>query len=557
MSPTTAGKAEYYSVNGVALPPTLSVSLDPDAIYDYEADGTPLRGTLATIHIPYNQLSGESQQPFITQLLGWDLLNPLNQYDPYDPDKPWKQNRPLTTLLTVDAKNITSMEGVQVNEGKPWTNQLTYTINNLQPILPHVHAYVNSLAFDINRLDLAPLSLALASRYVNHITPASPFYTENGGVWTSTTDLSTIDFINANAINYTHTGDFFFSSPIDSATKAMKPVGDVTINANNADTITVDAIVDGNLTISSTSAKEVVVTGLVNGTLTLDVPEAHIYLNSIEVPVGTSGNFPVDGFATVVVNAMASSTLTISGDVEITTLTMNCGGTIENGGTIDNLTIATNQTVVLEGVYTDATGNTQTAITISSTVVACVIVNKTGESITVTDNTGTSVSIGDDVTYPATPNPATVNNALLNNIESLVTNLATMTSLLSDAWGTDQFKLAGYDVTAVVNKGGSNGLAITNALISYRLTATSTSLPYMTQAEIQGIINGAVTALGLIEGNAGSGNVGNLVAADIPKFAEAGIVLTPSATLGAMNTRIKEWNTPRTFENLQAFVNKL
>jgi hypothetical protein len=548
MSPTTVGRSQYYSVNGVALPPGLSVSLDPDAIYAYETDGTPLRGTLATIHIPYYQLSGESQQPFITQLLGWD---PASPYDPYDPDKPWKLDRRLTTLLTVDAKNITSMEGVPLNQGNPWNDELTYRISNTQPILPHVHAYVNSLVFDTNRLDLASLDKALDSEFVNHITPAVPFYTWQANVWTPTTDLSNINF----TINYTNTGDFSFSAPIDSTTKAMKPVGDVTITADNADTITVEAPIDGDLTINSITAKEVYITGLVSGTLTLDVPAAHIYLNSIEVPPGTGGIFIVNGFANVVITAMAQSTLTISGDVAITTLTLHCGGTIESGGTIDTLVIDTTQTVVLAGVYTNAAGNVQTTITLN--VLACVV-NETGATITVTDNSGVlgggAIQIGEDASYPANLNSGQ-QAAVTSDLLTTIGTYATLTSL-ENAWGTDLFKLAGYTVTAVENKGGSNGLAITNALIAYNV-ATSTSLVSATQAQIQSVIDGAVTALGSIEGKAGSGTTGNLTAADMPLFAKAGIKLTSSATTGAINTRIKEWLTPRTFENLQTFINKL
>jgi hypothetical protein len=551
MSPS-ADRSEYYSLDGIRLQEGLSVELET-VIYAYGSDGMPIRGTLASIHLPFNTLGEGAQQDFITKLLGNPYAAP--QYDPYDPDKPWRGGTPLTAWLTVDADHVTSLKNEKLvlpvdNDG---SIQLTYRRTANTVIQPHIHAYVNSLTFDPNRLDLAALITALESPFVRHITPALPFYVETGfntGVWVPTNDLSAIPFNMTYLFGY----DFAFSAPVG-PDQQMKTVGPVTIIANEAETITVKAPINGDLDITSVSATELTIEGDISGDIILDTPN----LKSINLKNG------VTAATLTVANLAASAVLAISEDSDIGILNMQSGGTIENGGSINTLNIATNQTVVLEGTYRQNDGVTPTTINYDQ---IAYVVNRTGRALTMQNKTSLAGTLGEDTpiledgTYPASPaSPATnipaINAAVLSAIDGLKTSSATMTSLPSVVWSADLYKLAGYNMDAVNARGGQNGMAVTNALLAYAY-ATSTSLdPNATTEEIQGVINGVVTAFNSIVTKAGTGTTGALTDADMALFAQAGIKMNTRATRMNINANIKYWLTPRTFEGLQSFIENL
>jgi hypothetical protein len=542
MAPTTVGRSEAYSLNGVPFAVGLNVDLE-DVIYDFDDDGNPIVGTLATIHLPYTQL-GDTNQHFVATLADFiaDGLAPseANPYDGSDPYAPY--NRGIFTVPRAAANyQGTVIQPLRQHNEDTYSVELTYLSPSLvdeDDIQPNINAYVNSVgAPSANYLELAYLEDALDSQFVKGILLTNPLYSEATGLAISLDSIATI------TINYTNEGQFYFAIPQGAvADEVIINANDVwSIDFGKVDTVTARA---EDVTINSLDTTEIRVAGKITGTLTLDVPEAHVWLNGDPANASTTG---APDIATVVVTHIASDTLTINGNVFITTIEMQCGGTIVNGGVIGTIDIETNQIVTLAGTYLDGTVATTINLNKYAYVVNATDGDETLELTDVIGGTGAIISVTPGNAYPSGSNSA-VETSIVADLNN-TTDWATTTSLSSEAYAADLYiTITNVDATVidpVKARGGANGLAITNAIVAYRVANSSVSA-----GDVKSIIENAVAAFDtIIQEAASPGGVTN-----ITLFNTAGIHLG-SADLTRINNAT--WPETVTFESLQTFIDNL
>jgi hypothetical protein len=395
-------QSSVYTINGNPLPHGVTITWEQGVEYDANKFGD-----LVIIHLPFSFL-GEDRAIFITNSSKFTaaLYPHLDPYEPVDHH-------------TIDI-NPSVKDTTDVSLTGNYNLVTTYDPDGLEQ--KHVIAYVNADSIPSNsvlesRDDIAPADLAAASAHVRDIAIMLPYFASTGLSQSADPDVS---------ITNSDPEPLVITPPVD-ADGNLLPLGDVTVDAFNAPSVTIDVPeIKGNVDIDVAAAESVTIKAdTINGTVDIDATAAE----SVTLDAKVTGAHAVS------ITVPEAKSVDIKGAVD-DDVTIDATGATDAKITVEK-NIGGDLTITSDGTEIRITGGVAGTLSINAANADVYVLKGTDTTgviaaATITEIAGDTLTIGANVTIDALTVAATLVHAFTINYIGAIDN-----SLTIDGSGAD------------------------------------------------------------------------------------------------------------------------